>query len=127
MDFSKDPQIKEVRIDTDRIRQVLLNLYLNAIEAMENEGALSVELRQDDDTGRFRIIVSDSGTGIKNEDLPHLFDPYFTTKPSGTGLGLAIVHKIIESHGGEISVESRYGEGATVTIRLPYDREVPTA
>jgi two-component system sensor histidine kinase HydH len=67
--------------------------------------------------------VSDSGTGIKHEDLPHLFDPYFTTKPSGTGLGLAIVHKIIESHGGEVSVESRYGEGATVTIQFPYDRE----
>ncbi len=127
VDFSSDPQTKEVRIDTDRIRQVLLNLYLNAIEAMESGGALSVELRQDDDTGRFRIIVSDSGTGIKHEDLPHLFDPYFTTKPSGTGLGLAIVHKIIESHGGEVSVESRYGEGATVTIRLPYDREGSTA
>ena len=127
VDFSSDPQIKEMRIDSDRIRQVLLNLYLNAIEAMESGGALSVELRQDDDTGRFRIIVSDSGTGIKHKDLPHLFDPYFTTKPSGTGLGLAIVHKIIESHGGEVSVESRYGEGATVTIRLPYDREVSTA
>ncbi len=125
--FSSDPQTKEVRIDTDRIRQVLLNLYLNAIAAMESGGVLSVELRQDDDAGRFRIIVSDSGTGIKHEDLPHLFDPYFTTKPSGTGLGLAIVHKIIESHGGEVSVESRYGEGATVTIRLPYDREGSTA
>ena len=125
--FSSDPQTKEVRIDTDRIRQVLLNLYLNAIAAMESGGALSVELRQDDDAGRFWIIVSDSGTGIKHEDLPHLFDPYFTTKPSGTGLGLAIVHKIIESHGGEVSVESRYGEGATVTIRLPYDREGSTA
>ena len=127
VDFSSDPQTKEVRIDTDRIRQVLLNLYLNAIAAMESGGTLSVELRQDDDTGRFRIIVSDTGTGIKNSDLPHLFDPYFTTKPSGTGLGLAIVHKIIESHGGEVSVESRYGEGATVTIRLPYDREGSTA
>lgn len=127
VDFSKDPQTKEVRIDTDRIRQVLLNLYLNAIAAMESGGVLSVELRQDDDIGRFRIIVSDSGTGIKHEDLPHLFDPYFTTKSSGTGLGLAIVHKIIESHGGEVSVESRYGEGATVTIEFPYDREGSTA
>jgi len=123
VDFSSDPETKEVRIDPDRIRQVLLNLYLNAIAAMEIGGVLSVELRQDDDAGRFRIIVSDSGTGIKHEDLPHLFDPYFTTKPSGTGLGLAIVHKIIESHGGEVSVESRYGEGATVTIQFPYDRE----
>jgi len=127
VDFSGDPQIKEVWIDPDRIRQVLLNLYLNAIEAMESGGTLSVKLRQNDDTGRFRIIVSDSGKGIKNEDLPHLFDPYFTTKPSGTGLGLAIVHKIIESHGGEISVESRYGEGSFVTIRLPYGKGGSTA
>jgi two-component system, NtrC family, sensor histidine kinase HydH len=127
VDFDSDPQTKEVQIDPDRIRQVLLNLYLNAIEAMESGGTLSVELRQDDDTGHFRIIVSDSGTGIKNEDLPHLFDPYFTTKPSGTGLGLAIVHKIIESHGGEVSVDSLYGGGATVTIRLPFDRGESTS
>ena len=127
VDFSSDPQTKEIRFDPDRIRQVLLNLYLNAIAAMESGGVLSVELRQKDDTGRLRIIVSDTGTCIKHEDLPHLFDPYFTTKPSGTGLGLAIVHKIIESHGGEVSVESRYGEGSTVTIQFPYDREGSTA
>ena len=127
VDFSNDPRTTEVRIDPDRIRQVLLNLYLNAIEAMESGGVLSVELKLENDSGGSRIIVSDSGKGIKKEDQPHLFDPYFTTKPSGTGLGLAIVHKIIESHGGEINVASRYGEGATVTIRLPYDREGSTA
>ena len=122
VDLSNDLQIQEAWIDPDRIRQVLLNLYLNAIQAMESGGALSVKLRQEDDTGRLRIIVSDTGKGIKKEDLPNLFDPYFTTKPSGTGLGLAIVHKIIESHGGEVGVESHYGEGSTVTIRLPYGR-----
>ena len=122
VDFSNDLRRDEAWIDPDRIRQVLLNLYLNAIQAMEKGGTLSVRLKQEDDTGRFRIIVSDTGKGIKKEDLPNLFDPYFTTKPSGTGLGLAIVHKIIESHGGEVGVESHYGEGSIVTIRLPYGR-----
>ena len=115
--FQGDPHTKEVFIDPDRIKQVLLNLYLNAIEAMTDGGRLSVEVVQEDD-GYFQIRVSDTGKGIKKEDLPHLFDPYFTTRSSGTGLGLAIVHNIIESHGGEVSVKSRYGEGTTVTIRL---------
>ncbi|MBC8418750.1 MAG: PAS domain-containing protein [Desulfobacterales bacterium] len=122
INFKRDPGKGDVWIDPDRIKQVLLNLYLNAIEAMGSGGTLSVELVQDDASGRLQIRVSDTGTGIKDEDLPHLFDPYFTTKPSGTGLGLAIVHNIIESHGGEVSVESRYGEGTTVTIRLPSDK-----
>ena len=61
--------------------------------------------------------------GIKKEDLPHLFDPYFTTRPSGTGLGLAIVHNIIESHGGEVHIESNYGEGTIVILRLPRKEE----
>jgi len=121
--FKGDPDTKEVLIDPDRIKQVLLNLYLNAIEAMADGDRLSVEVVQEDE-GYFLILVSDTGKGIKKEDLPHLFDPYFTTRSSGTGLGLAIVHNIIESHGGEVSVKSRYGEGTTVTIRLSSEKEV---
>jgi two-component system sensor histidine kinase HydH len=70
-----------------------------------------------------QITVSDTGPGIKPEDLPHLFDPYFTTKTSGTGLGLAIVHKIIESHKGEIQVKSQRGEGTTITLVIPHALE----
>ncbi len=112
-------KINEVHIDQDRINQVLLNLYLNAVEAMEDGGVLSVALSWEDDTQKVRITVSDTGAGIKKEDMVHIFDPYFTTKQSGTGLGLAIVHKIIESHKGEIKVESEHGKGTIVTIILP--------
>ena len=120
---SISPDIKEALIDPDKIKQVFLNLYLNAFEAMENGGTLFVELRKDDRAGAVRIIISDTGTGIKDEDLARVFDPYFTTKSSGTGLGLAIVHKVIESHGGEVRVENRPGEGTAVTILLPYSIE----
>ncbi|MEE9418721.1 MAG: ATP-binding protein, partial [Desulfatiglandaceae bacterium] len=113
------PEIKNVSIDADRINQVLLNLYLNSIEAMEDGGILSVELSLDENSQRARITVSDTGVGIKKEDLVHIFDPYFTTRQSGTGLGLAIVHKIVESHRGEVRVESEPGKGTTVTIFLP--------
>ena len=113
------PEVQEVSIDPDRINQVFLNLYLNGIEAMEDGGTLSVDLYPDEDGRQIKIAVSDTGTGINKEDLVHIFDPYFTTKQSGTGLGLAIVHKIIESHKGEVKVESEPETGTTVTIILP--------
>jgi two-component system sensor histidine kinase HydH len=113
--------VPEVHIDPDRMNQVFLNLYLNAIEAMEDGGTLSVGLNQREDHKSVRITVSDTGSGIKKEDLVHVFDPYFTTKQSGTGLGLAIVHRIIEAHKGEVRVESETGKGTSVTIILPVD------
>jgi two-component system sensor histidine kinase HydH len=117
------PDMEEVSIDADRMKQVFLNVYLNALEAMESGGTLSVELHRDDTANKIEIAISDTGTGIKEEDLPHIFDPYFTTKSSGTGLGLAIVHKIIESHGGTVRVQSQHDTGTTVTIILPCSRE----
>jgi len=111
--------VNEVFIDPDRINQVLLNLYLNAIEAMENGGRLNVVLLLDEEKKWIKISVKDTGTGIKKEELAHIFDPYFTTKPSGTGLGLAIVHNIIDAHDGKVEVESSPGNGATVTLFLP--------
>ena len=106
-------------IDPDSIKQVLLNLYLNAMEAMEKGGILSIYLSQDEASQRTKISVSDTGVGINKADLIHIFDPYFTTKQSGTGLGLAIVHKIIESHDGEVRVESESGKGTSVNLFLP--------
>lgn len=114
------PEIQEVSIDPDRMNQVFLNLYLNGIEAMEDGGTLSVDLYPDEGGRQIKISVSDTGTGINKEDLVHIFDPYFTTKQAGTGLGLAIVHKIIESHKGEVKVESEPEKGTTVTIILPF-------
>ena len=107
-----------VLIDPDRIKQVFLNLYLNAIGAMEGGGILSVALLSMTDR-RIRIEVRDTGVGIDPKNLDRIFDPYFTTKSSGTGLGLAIVQKIIEAHRGEIQVASTPGLGTTVSVILP--------
>jgi two-component system sensor histidine kinase HydH len=112
-----------VCFDPDRLNQVLLNLYLNAIESMEDGGKLTVLLAPDEEKHRIEIRISDTGTGINKDDLTHVFDPYFTTKASGTGLGLAIVHNIIEAHGGEIQIDSVIGEGTTITILISDTRD----
>ncbi|MDP2643834.1 MAG: ATP-binding protein [Desulfobacterales bacterium] len=111
--------IDPVVVDPDKIKQVLLNLYINAIEAMEKEGILEVELVLNSGTHHLEIRISDTGAGIAEKDLAHIFDPYFTTKASGTGLGLAIAHNIVEAHGGMIKVDSKSGQGATITVALP--------
>jgi len=109
----------DVPLDGDRLNQVLLNLFLNGIEAMDRGGVLTVQAAQASDASRLEIRVSDTGTGIPPEDLAHIFEPYFTTKPSGTGLGLAIAHNIVEAMGGEIAVQSTSGTGTTFTLKLP--------
>jgi len=86
---------------------------------MGNEGTVTVTLEKNMKKDGIEIRVSDTGTGISENDLAHIFDPYFTTKASGTGLGLAIVHNIVEAHGGEIKVKSRLGQGTTAIILLP--------
>jgi len=105
-------------LDPDRFSQCLLNLYLNAIEAMTNGGVLTVEAAIAPGGG-LRIAVTDTGPGIPERHRSKIFDPYFTTKTTGTGLGLAIVYKIIEAHGGSISIESAPGGGTRFTVFLP--------
>jgi two-component system sensor histidine kinase HydH len=109
----------DVLLDGDRLNQVLLNLFLNGIEAMDGGGVLTVQAAEASNASRLEIRVSDTGTGIRPEDLAHIFEPYFTTKPSGTGLGLAIAHNIIEAMGGEITVQSTPGAGTTFALKLP--------
>jgi two-component system sensor histidine kinase HydH len=111
--------IDEVRIDPDRINQVLLNLYLNAIEAMQPGGKLGIEIFDSKKNGGLNIQISDTGHGIAAEDLPKIFDPYFTTKSSGTGLGLAIAHNIVEAMGGSIEVKSKADKGTTFRLTIP--------
>ena len=113
------PENGDAPLDPDRMGQVLLNLYLNAIESMEEGGALAVTLENDPDRNRIKIVVTDTGIGIQEEEMAQIFDPYFTTKTAGTGLGLAIVHNIVEAHGGELDVKSKVGKGTTVSIFLP--------
>lgn len=110
---------KKVLVDPDRINQVLLNLYLNAIESMGAGGELGVKAACINAGGSIEIQVSDTGCGIQKDDLTKIFDPYFTTKTSGTGLGLAIAHNIVEAMGGTISVESQPGKGTTFRLVLP--------
>jgi two-component system sensor histidine kinase HydH len=111
--------IEEIRIDSDRVNQVLLNLYLNAIESMEAGGELNIDLSSNGETNEIEISVSDTGCGIQKKDLSKIFDPYFTTKSSGTGLGLAIAHNIIEAMNGKITVDSNPVKGTTFTIKIP--------
>ncbi|MCP4673807.1 MAG: PAS domain-containing protein [Desulfobacula sp.] len=114
-----ESNLPQIHADTDRLKQMLLNLYLNAIQAMENSGELTVKLKKSTSDENIIINISDTGCGIKAEDLSHIFDPYFTTKLSGTGLGLSIVHSIINAHKGRVDVESNPGKGSIFTISLP--------
>jgi two-component system sensor histidine kinase HydH len=106
-------------IDPDRINQVLLNLYLNAVESMEPAGELAVELAVGEEGQYIEIKVSDTGCGIPGEHVPRIFDPYFTTKSTGTGLGLAIAHNTVKAMGGKINISSRPGKGTTFWIIIP--------
>lgn len=96
-----------VMLDADRFGQALLNVCLNALEAMPQGGVLTLRLSLYA-AKRLCLEVEDTGTGISPENMPHIFDPYFTSKGQGTGLGLATVHKIVEAHGGEVAVSTRY-------------------
>jgi two-component system NtrC family sensor kinase len=102
----------------DELGQVFLNLVLNAVDAMPQGGTLRVSSRLSDD-GRLEVTFTDSGPGIAPEHVERIFEPFFSTKEEGTGLGLNISYQVVEQYGGEITVESVIGEGATLTVWLP--------
>lgn len=116
LDVSQAPAT--ARLDPDRLIQALLNLYLNAIQAMESGGELTVRSEKSGQ-GAVRITVTDTGPGLPFDDAQRVFDPYVTTKARGAGLGLAIVQKIVEAHHGEVDVRSTPGQGASFSITLP--------
>ena len=107
--------------DAAQLEQAFLNLLLNAVDAIGEEGTLSLgtELLETENGRQVCIRIADTGAGISAENLPRIFEPFFTTKQRGTGLGLAITRRIIEEHTGDIRVESEPGKGTTFTIRLP--------
>ncbi len=123
-----DDNLPRARVDDKQMQQVLLNLFLNAINAMEGEGVLKITSSLSEE-GSIIIDVEDNGRGIAEEDIPRLFTPFFTTREEGTGLGLSISKRIIEQHGGKITVTSKVGEGTRVRLTLPVDspeeRKVP--
>ena len=110
-----------VSVDATSMRRVFDNLIKNAVEATPREGTLTLSVSQTDHEGE--VTVADTGTGMPSEVLKEIFRPFYTTKPTGTGLGLSICKRIVELHGGTITVESRVGEGSVFTVRLPMSTE----
>ena len=120
-----EPNLPAVFLDRNQIQRMLLNLWQNALHAVEEQPAdasrmLTVQTRHEE--GAVRVACSDNGRGIPRDVLPHIFTPFFTTKPRGTGLGLAVVKRIADAHGGSIEVQSTLGSGTTFTIALPIAR-----
>jgi signal transduction histidine kinase len=111
-----------VEHDTGQIHQVLLNLMLNAIQAMEEAGPGQVDVDVSSRDEQAVVSVSDTGKGIKPEHLANIFRPFFTTKGQGTGLGLSLARRIVEDHGGKITVTSEVGRGSTFEVMLPVRR-----
>lgn len=124
-----DKSISLVKGDFIGLQQVITNLILNAIQAMDNGGTLSIKTFRDKASfhKKRRIIgieIKDTGKGIKQKEQGNIFNPFFTTKPTGTGLGLAISHQIMELHGGTLSFKSKPGKGSTFSIELPDIKEI---
>ncbi len=115
-----DPNVPMMEIDRGLLRQAILNLVKNGLEALSSGGEITIASHFDGEA--VDISVSDTGAGIPEDVAPRLFEQFFTTKPQGTGLGLSIARQIAEEHGGEIKWANRPGRGATFTIRLPIKR-----
>jgi signal transduction histidine kinase len=113
-----DPDLPVANLDAAQTREALWNLLVNAVEAMSAGGVLEVAARGGED-GAVEVIVSDTGKGIREEDLKKIFEPFHTTKADGTGLGLAIVQRIIDAHGGEVFVSSDEGRGSSFRLKFP--------
>jgi signal transduction histidine kinase len=111
------PNLPPLKADREYLRQTLLNLILNGLQAMPDGGTLTLEAYTSN--GNLLINVADTGAGIPQENLSRIFEPYFTTKAKGSGLGLAIARRIVEAHGGTIAVSSQAGEGCLFRISLP--------
>jgi two-component system NtrC family sensor kinase len=119
-----DQELPAILSDAPQLRQVILNFLTNATHAIGRDGVITITTRPGGN-GEVDIAIRDTGCGIPEENLPKIFDPFFSTKPAGqgTGLGLSICHGIIQRLGGRIKVASRVGEGTEFTITLPRSRE----
>jgi two-component system cell cycle sensor histidine kinase/response regulator CckA len=131
--YSRD--LKEIFVDFHQIEQVFFNLIINAIDAMQEGGTLTIRARLPEETTPIidrrqriprlfsdiynEITISDTGLGMDNETVNNMYNPFFTTKSNGTGLGLSIVYQIILEHGGQITVDSEMSKGTTFRIFLP--------
>lgn len=129
LEQSVEPDLPLVLGDQTQITQVLVNIIVNAFHAMPNGGLCQIAAakREADGSAWLEIAVKDNGVGITKDQMPHLFEPFYTTKAGGTGLGLAIAYRIVQDHGGTIRISSVSGNGTSVVMRLPaargYQRE----
>ncbi len=112
-----DPELGLWPLDLDQIKEALLNIGMNALQAMHGTGTITIEARSHGDA--LHILIRDNGPGIGADALPHIFKPFYSSRPEGTGLGLAISKEIVESHGGSITVSSVAGLNTTFRITLP--------
>ncbi len=113
-----DP-LPDITADAAQMKQVFINLIINACEAMEKGGVLTITSRHDKVRNTETVVFSDTGPGISAQDLPRVFDPFYTTKEKGTGLGLAVVYGIVTRHNGRIEVKSPPEGGTQMVIVLP--------
>jgi len=122
LELSSD--ISLIEADKDQIRQILINVVINAIQAIPEKGKIKIKTEKDLLRGEpaVKLVIEDNGIGIAEKDLNQIFDPFFSTKEQGSGLGLSIVYKLVEGHQGEIKVESKEGEGTKFIIFLPQKR-----
>jgi signal transduction histidine kinase len=122
--FVPDDTLPECFLIQDQIKQVILNISLNAVESMPNGGTLKIATHHPREQKSVYIDISDTGSGIPPDVLPYIFDPFVTTKDRGTGLGLAITYDIVRRHGGQITPESQMGRGTIFHIWLPIERPI---
>ena len=122
LEFSPSQETPACQVIQDQIKQVILNISLNAVESMNHGGTLRISTRFDGDTKQVIIEFEDDGPGISPEVLPYIFDPFVTTKEGGTGLGLAITYDIVHRHGGHIDVESKPGKGTLFRVSIPVEQ-----
>jgi signal transduction histidine kinase len=127
VDFEPPTKDIELVADAAQIEDAVLNLVINAVEAIEGEGKVTVNIRRAESESEAEfdeeavIEVSDNGSGISEEDLGRIFHPFFTTTKGGTGLGLPAVRRIVRAHGGRVEVKSSLGTGSTFELYLPID------
>jgi signal transduction histidine kinase len=107
----------KLQADQELLYRALLNIFINSMQSINNTGFITV--RVEEEKGNYLLEIKDTGSGISQEDIKKIFNPFFTTKEKGSGLGLSIVKKIIEGHKGSIAIDSKENEGTRVVIQLP--------
>lgn len=115
-------RLPHIEIDKEEMKKAILNILRNGVEATPSGGKMCVEAKEKEKQGEIHLTIKDSGSGISKENLPRIFQPYFSTKKKGAGLGLAIAYRIVSDHKGKIEVQSQEGKGTTFIIRLPLNR-----